>query len=533
VTVLTLLSYQAAFAQSAKSKSEKNAANPPEAANPKAKQTRQEYFAEKLTTEDMLADLTELDSLLKEKWALVDANGVDFSAEIAALKVRMPMISTRFNFSLEVQKLLAKGIDGHIGVGGVLWGVSSQWRDSNGQRTPMPFGVELSGDRYIAHVWEDLEKGNPVNPTMKYRHVPLREGLPYVLEIDGIPIERWIETASEFVSKGSIDAVRSRATTQIANLGFYRKQLGLENRPVVRVKLTSEDRVQSVELQLPIKDRIYGPLPVARPESKLLDGNFGYMWFQVVSGQSEQMIIEKMPQFRTTNGLIVDLRDCHGGTPGSLTFLAAFLLPPENHTMIAGACEVEEENVNGGHGFFTPKTPGMREAEIKLMADFDKRYHPTWIPRNRKTPLHRTYIPLTNPVASGAQYMPWGLLFVRLTQIPKIYHYEKPVVLLVNHRCFSGGEILAAMLRDLPNVTIVGSPSSAGGCVPSGFKLTKTGLELGFGIRACVRANGDLIDGNGVTPHVVVHPDPDYYFGARDRALEKAVEIIQSGEARH
>ena len=48
-----------------------------------------------------------------------------------------------------------------------------------------------------------------------------------------------------------------------------------------------------------------------------------------------------------------------------------------------------------------------------------------------------------------------------------------------------------------------------------------------------IAINITTINGMWATGDVVVHPDPDYYFGRRDRALEKAVELIKSGEARH
>jgi C-terminal processing protease CtpA/Prc len=116
------------------------------------------------------------------------------------------------------------------------------------------------------------------------------------------------------------------------------------------VKLTFEDRMQSAEVQLPIKSQQYGPGIVPHPEPTLLDGNVGYMWFQSVTSASVQMILEKMPQFRTTKGLVLDLRENFGGAPDeSLAILAAFLLPPENHTMIARVKDIPEEQASLNH----------------------------------------------------------------------------------------------------------------------------------------------------------------------------------------
>ena len=108
------------------------------------------------------------------------------------------------------------------------------------------------------------------------------------------------------------------------------------------------------------------------------------------------------------------------------------------------------------------------------------------------------------------------------------HHYEMPVVILMNAKCFSATDIFLAGLKGVKNVTLLGTPSGGGSARSQRVDLGDTPFELRIASMASFQADGRLFDRNGVTPDVVVAPVPEYHIGGRDNALEEAVKRIRA-----
>jgi uncharacterized protein (DUF697 family) len=103
---------------------------------------------------------------------------------------------------LELQKVIAKGIDGHASVRG--WRLPGRC---------LPFLIESVGDRYVA-----------INPG---RESFVDNGYPYIESIEGISIAEWCKTSSVLVAKGSPQLVRGRSLRLLRYIDHWRKERGI------------------------------------------------------------------------------------------------------------------------------------------------------------------------------------------------------------------------------------------------------------------------------------------------------------------
>jgi len=86
-------------------------------------------------------------------------------------------------------------------------------------------------------------------------------------------------------------------------------------------------------------------------------------------------------------------------------------------------------------------------------------------------------------------------------------------------------------LKGQPNVTLLGTTSGGGSGRMTGYTLPNTGLALTFCQMASFRANGELFDGRGVAPDVMLEPKPeDHLANTGDSVLEAALKRLRSAK---
>jgi hypothetical protein len=232
---------------------------------------------------------------LDERWSYRHANRADFDGAIRALRTKIDAGLPTDALGLELQKIIALGIDGHAGVSG--------YTPPGGAY--LPFLIEPHGERFVAFGRERTD----------FR----AEGHPYVTKIDGRDVADWCAAAAALVPKGSPQYVRQRCLARLANLGLVRGMLGMARKDSVEVALAASDGTAHLTLTLPVAASApsYGTWP--RGGSRLLEGNVGYLRLPtMVQSTSIQEIKRWMPAFRDTAGLIVDVRDNNGGERDAL-----------------------------------------------------------------------------------------------------------------------------------------------------------------------------------------------------------------------
>ncbi|MFA5805165.1 MAG: S41 family peptidase [Melioribacteraceae bacterium] len=107
------------------------------------------------------------------------------------------------------------------------------------------------------------------------------------------------------------------------------------------------------------------------------------------------------------------------------------------------------------------------------------------------------------------------------------FTYTNQVVILVNGSSFSAAELLPELMRQLSNVTIVGSTTGGGGgsndiyTLPSGKRIKMPNSYF-------TRLDGKLIEWNGIVPDIIVEQTEADKINGRDKQLEIArLTLIQ------
>ena len=429
-------------------------------------------------------------SALNDRWSYRHANRADFDSAIAALRNRIATDVSSDELGIELQKIIALGIDGHAGV--------------SGYRLPqggcLPFLIEAEGERFVA-----------VNPE---RTAFLADGFPYLTRIDGKDVAAWCKAAAVLVPKGSPPYVRRRCLRLLLEIDYWRGVMGVPQRETFEVELAGADGAARTTLTLPVANTLtaYGVWPSGG--SRLLEGNVGYLRLaNMVAATSVPEIQRWLPKFRDTAGLIVDVRDNNGGDRDPLLLLYSYLAAPGDPPRVFTAAAYRlytayrENHLAEHHRMYRADASEWSPQERRAVAEFAERFKPQWeLPKDQFSPWH--YMALTRH--DGAE----------------VYHYDNPVIVLLNGKSFSATDIFLAGLKGMKNVLLLGSPSSGGSAFGQEIVLGGTNLRLRIGSMASFQADGKLFDGNGVLPDVRVEPVPEYYVGGRDNVLEEAVRRI-------
>jgi len=309
----------------------------------------------------------------------------------------------------------------------------------------------------------------------------------------------------------------------LQELPFLRRELHVPDAPTIRVRLASPDHKEEVEIDAPTSAHQRWHFAVPKPDWRILDGNIGYLWVQDPASGGAETIIRGMPKVRDARGLIIDLRDNGGGAGlDTLQIVCDYLLPPDRPRIAVG--EIVHWRGDRWHtntGEVSANTEGLSAEGRRFLTAFEQRFERKWQPPEGRATESRTVF------LARAEAEP-DLFPYKIDRWPKAYTYTAPVVVLFNHRCFSAAEIFLAGIREVPGVTLVGSAATAGGGgSPEFHRLRHSGLDVILSDTVFVRRDGTLIDGRGIAPDVVVEPDADSYVSARDRMLERAVEVLE------
>jgi len=103
--------------------------------------------------------------------------------------------------------------------------------------------------------------------------------------------------------------------------------------------------------------------------------------------------------------------------------------------------------------------------------------------------------------------------------------FDMPVVLLTNRVTYSAGTFFTAMLKSMPQVTIMGDQTGGGGGVPLGWELPN-GWHFNFSNSITYLPDGLVIEG-GVPPDIKIDITAEDQLAGKDTILEEAVEFLK------
>jgi hypothetical protein len=443
----------------------------------------------KLPPKALHGALDDLKAALDGRWSYRHASGADFDAAIAALRKKVDGGIPPDEFGVELQKIIALGIDGHARV--------------SGYRLPpgrfLPFRVEAVGERLVACDWG--------------RRAFLADGFPYLTKIDGKGVADWAAAAAALVPKGSPQYVRHHSLRHLRDLDYLRGLMKLPKKDVVEVELAAADGKARKALTLPAARSypVYGVWPAGG--SRLLEGRVGYLRLADMTRAASVPEIKRwMPKFRDTAGLVVDVRDNGGGDRDALQLLYSYLAAPGDPPRVftAAAYRLHRAHEEGHLAERFMYRAGAKEwtgPERRAVAEFAKAFKP-----ERELPK--------------GQFSDWHYMALRRLEEPGVYHYDKPVVVLMNAGCFSATDIFLAGLKGMKNVTLLGTASGGGSAFVQTVALGATPFRLRLVSMVSFQADVKLFDGNGVSPDVVVESIPEYHIGGPDNALAEAVKRV-------
>jgi C-terminal processing protease CtpA/Prc len=136
------------------------------------------------------------------------------------------------------------------------------------------------------------------------------------------------------------------------------------------------------------------------------------------------------------------------------------------------------------------------------------------------------HLSFTSRLRNGPRHSDFGPKLEFYTQPAGKFQYTKPVVVLTRRATFSAGETFVLAMKQNKNVTLVGD--STGGALPDAMRRE---LPNGWVFRVPIAdARGPLgesYEGIGIAPNNLVKNTKTELQAGRDKALEKAVLLLE------
>lgn len=102
--------------------------------------------------------------------------------------------------------------------------------------------------------------------------------------------------------------------------------------------------------------------------------------------------------------------------------------------------------------------------------------------------------------------------------------FDKPVVLLINRKCYSAANFFTAMMRAFPHVTIIGDITGGGGGAPTGWELPN-GWHFNYSSSITRLPDGFIIE-DGIPPDIRIDITDEDLLSGTDTLLERALEEL-------
>ena len=452
----------------------------------------EEMKSRPLDAERMKRTLSRFEQELAGRWSYLGVKGFDHRTMIQGIRKEIDRGITGDRFVLEMQKVVAQGIDCHAGV--VDWEKAMKGACA-------PFLVEPAGRRFVAFRLD--------------RRGFVESGHPYVESIDGKPVAAWIEAATRYVPDGSPQFVTREGLRLLRHVQFMREELGIEQHPDVKLVLVSEDGKERKTVTAPLQGQApaYGVWPRdGKPPA--LPAGVVYVRLTAMNSDGVGKLVEAFTAARGAQGMIIDVRDNGGGGREALREVAGRLINANDKPRVVNVAVQRLHPRNGRElmesRFLYPEDWNKwTDAERKTIAEFRKTFKPEWSPE-------------------AGKYGPWHYMLLSPAK-GDVLRFEGPVVVLMNAKCFSATDVFLSGLKGMKNVTLLGTPSGGGSSSPEKVALGGMTLAARLGTMVSFQADGRMYDTHGVEPDVKVEPAAEFFIGGKDVQLDEALKIARQG----
>ncbi len=450
----------------------------------------------RLTKDAMRGDLAELRTLIDERYSYAARRSDAIEAAFAEAESETNGDLAESEFALVLTRLLARLGDGHSRL--------DQPPDAFLSRGYAPFLLGVIGERFVAF--------RPDRSTL------LDAKRPFLVAIDGRPIEEWIAVVSTIASDGAPHFVREQCARHLRFLAWARQELGLEARDAVEIELCDAAGANRSKQRLSIGGTtpVFGAWP--RTESRRLDGDVGYLRIPEMTGDAGALaeIAKALDGFSAARGLVIDVRGNGGGTRDVLALVAPRVLDRNDGPRVANVSKLR-------------LTPGDDASRDDLLADrlLFKKSSSTFDDADRRAidAVMSHFTPEWSP--DERAFSDWHFLVLRPSENAKD-RFRGRVAVLMDGGCFSATDVFLGALKGARGVMLVGTPSGGGSGRARVHALPASGFSVRLSSMASFRPDGRLFDGNGVEPDVLVEPAPqDFTVEGSDAQLAAAMKALK------
>ena len=456
-----------------------------------------------LTRAQAEQDLDELEWDLVHRFSYAKLKGVGVQAALDAVRLGLGDGIDRGALALQLMKVLALFGDGH-----------SQLRESPQALFPPGNTPFLVGDCPEGVVAFGEDRSDFLDP-----------GHPILVSLDGIEIDRWLAAAAG-ISTGSPQHARRHALRTLRYVNYLRQELGIARKDRLLVVLRSLDGKSTKTLDLPLAQRTPADGEWPTGASRRLPGDIGYLRIESMEEGTAfiRSLHEAMAGFRDTKGLVIDVRGNGGGSRDAVRELFPYFMTDKDSPRVANVAAyrlAEGERPDAPEGYLQDRflyplsskqwTPNERKAIEQLAQAFKPEWQP---PAGEFSAWH--YFVISPKVAGQGAAPP-----------EHHYHYERPVVVLLNGDCFSATDIFLGTFKGWRNVTLIGTPSGGGSGRAMPLTLRNSAIALRLSSMASFQRDGRLYDGRGVEPDVVVQPAPTDFLNKSDSVLDAALKRLK------
>ena len=473
-----------------------------------------------ITKAQALEDLDQFKQIINDRSSYIQISDFDYMKAIE--KIKQTILAKEKNeidideLSHDMAKIMAEIGDRHSSVRNM----SFNKKANKSLTLQLPFGLAVLNDKVIA-----LKRDSS---TKNYEY--LHKDFPYLKSINGVIIEKLIDSFNYKAKKAPREARLSRG---VAAIQQYGELLFMNNEKITdRVNVVFTDGVtEKFETLLltnykngyssKLDEQVFNSMILMRKKKfseldTVLSGNIGYikipmmLHYNKVEGL-EGYLNNTLQKLFNTKALIVDIRNNPGGGREILKTFASYIIQPEQSPWVANVTYLrlndtvafDLESMNGRF-LYSYNSTLLDETDRLSISNFNK--HFTTQSRFDETKFSEPFYMVLH---SGDRI------------------YKKPVFILVNQNCFSAATVFASAFKGLPNVKIVGitTDGSSGNSVK--IHLKNSNIRVKVSTMLSFQRDGKVLDGNGTIPDIYIEVGKDQIFTGKDVQLNKLVEIIE------
>ncbi len=448
-----------------------------------------------LTREEMAADLQQFQRRIASDSSYLLARQLDLRKAVQPLLNNPKKVVHSIAFARDLQKIIAKIGDAHAAV------------DIN---------MDADDDRYLPFILADSAAG--IVAVAADQEELLDKDHPVLTAIDGASVEAWLTVAAAYVPQASPQLIRHQSLRELRSIDRLRTDAGVQKSAAVDVTLQSLDGKQKVQHRLQTLDSRLPSGKVKPGKSRLLEGNIGYLRIASMRSADTDEVLKQMARFKSTNGLIIDVRGNRGGRYNTLQALYGYFMADNASPYVTNIAAYRlSPRFDTDHLHYRPTfrltNPDWSRAERRAIDKAFAQFEPEWQIPNDK-------------------FSTWHFMLLGKSNDARQYSYQQAVVVLCNAASFSATDGFLSAFADLPNVTLIGQPSAGGSGATKHFTLKNSGIEIALSSMASFRPNGKLFDGNGVDVDIKAVPTPADFLGRSDTVLETGIDWIRKSTSR-